>query len=910
METGGREAGEAGGGPAILPPFTAPVLLCTRPTEPVTTSPGQTGKGFKWTVTILTVLALIVLGFTARSWVPWLLGVAHTKKETIDSLNTLLDLVAKLVCWPLAGIILVVKLWREKKGAAERLPPSTAQSGQAGRDMISAGRDVQTGGQKVEQAGAGNAAAQGGFRVGGDFIQQKNEYRTEIHTAATSLPPSLHQLPPPPEDFKGRKRELDELRAAMKSATTAGRAVIFGLQGQGGVGKTTLALKLAQELSESYPDGQIYLDLKGTSEKPVPVSEAFAHVIRAFQPEAKLPESETELEALYRSLLHGKRVLLLMDNARDAAQVKPLVPPQGCAFLVTSRQHFTLPGLFAKDLEILPPGDAEALLVAIAPRIGGHAKAISKLCGFLPQALRLAGSALANRKDLSPEDYVRQLGEEKNRLQLLKGGDESVEASIGLSYALLDKQTQKQWRVLGVFPDTFDAAAAAAVWEAEAGSVQDILGVLMQYSMLEWNEISARYGLHDLMRDFARARLDSTELDDAGRRHSAHYMRVLEIADALYGRGGGAVKRALAMFDAEWGNVQAGQAWAADHAATSGEAMRFCCDYPRGGVFLLDLRQHPCERIRWRELALDAARRLKDRSAEGAHLCSLGVSHQALGKYRRAIEYQEVYLAIAREIGDRRGEGNAVGNLGNAYYSLGEYRRAIEYHDQNLAIDREIGNRQSEGGTLGNLGNAYYSLGEYRRAMDFQEKRLTIAREIGDRRGEGQALCNLGNAYYSLGEYRCAVEYYDQCLSILREIGDRQGEGSALGNLGVAYMCIGEKRRAIECYDQSLAITREIGDRKAEGNALCNLGNAFGYLGEYRRAIGYYEEYLAIGREIGDREGEGAALWNTSLALEQLGERKEAIERARAALQIYEEIESPGAEKVRKQLEEWEGGDK
>ena len=759
-----------------------PVLLCTRPIEPMTTSPGQTGKGFRWAVTILAVVALIGLGFTARFWVPWLLEIAHTKKETVDSLNTLLDLVAKLVCWPAAAIVFVMRLWRDKKGAEESIKAGTfikaGGSIRAGGSIeagtgISAGGDILTGGQKIQQTGEGNVGAQGEFRVGGDFVQQKIEYKTEVREAPL---PSLHELPEPPGDFQGRERELEELRAGMKAATTAGRAVISGLRGQGGIGKTALALKLAQELSEGYPDGQIYLDLKGASEKPVPVSEALAYVIRAFHPEAKLPERQDELEGIYHTVLHEKSVLLLMDNARDAAQVAPLIPPQGCAFLVTSRLRFTLPGLFAKDLEVLPPGDAEALLLAIAPRIGGQARVISGLCGFLPLALRLAANALANRKDLSPTDYVRQLGDEKKRLQLLKGGDESVEASIGLSYGLLDEQTQKRWRILGVFPDTFDAPAAAAVWEAETNAAQNILGVLMQYSMLEWNETSRRYGLHDLMRDFARARLDLKELDDAGQRHAAHYLQVLKSADDLYAQGGDALKRALVQFDAEWSNIQAGQAWACNHAATSAEAAQLCSNYPERGTFLLFLRQHPREQIRWRELGLSAARQLRDRPAEGRHVGNLGIAYHALGEYRRAIEYQEKSLAIAREIGDRRGEGQALGNLGIAYYSLGEYRRAIEYHEMVLVIAREIGDRRGEGNALGNLGNAYNSLGEYRRAIEYQEKRLAIAREIGDRRGEGNAFFNTSVALNQLGERGKAIERARAALQILERIESPHAE--------------------------------------------------------------------------------------------------------------------------------------
>ena len=691
-------------------------------------------------------------------------------------------------------------------------------------------------------------------------------------------PNALHSLPPPPADFTGRTAELVELRAAMLQ----GGAHISGLQGQGGIGKTALALKLAEALSDTYPDAQIYLDLRGASDKPMPPADALAYVIRAFHPEAKLAEAETDLAAIYQSVLRGKRALLLMDNARDAAQIKLLQPPSPCGLLVTSRRHFVFPGLHARDLSALPEDDAIKLLLTIALRIDGRARDIARLCGYLPQALRLAAGALAERRNLDPADYAHRLGDEKRRLKELGGGEDSVEASINLSYGLLSPEMRQRWRMLGVFPDTFDGPAAAALWQVGAllaapnpppadsrSSVvapEDMLGDLLKYSMLEWNDSAKRYRLHDLMRDFARARLqEAGEHDDAARRHAAHYVDVLAQADALYRKGGDFIKPGLALFDLEWGNIQAGQAWAAAHAERDNETAGLCSRYPDAGSYCLVLRQHPREQIRWLEAALAAARRLKDRGAEGAHLGNLGLAYYSLGEYRRAIEYHEQYLAIAREIGDRRGEGIALGNLGLAYDSLGEYRRAIEYQEQYLAIARELGDRRGEGNALGSLGTAYYSLGEYRRAIEYQEQYLAIAREIGDRRGEGIALGNLGLAYYSLGEYRRAIEYQEQYLAIAREIGDRRGEGNALGSLGLAYYSFGE----------------------------------------YRRAIEYYDQHLAIAREIGDRRGEGNALWNTSLVLDELGERAKAIGNAEAALKIHAQIESPYAEQVRKQIEEW-----
>ncbi|MFZ1009438.1 MAG: tetratricopeptide repeat protein [Candidatus Sulfotelmatobacter sp.] len=695
------------------------------------------------------------------------------------------------------------------------------------------------------------------------FLQAQSpiEIKSEKKQPETTPLTPLFQLPPPPADFTGRTAELRELRAAIEK----GGVHISGLHGQGGVGKTALALKLAAELAPNYPDAQIYLDLKGVSEKPITPAEAMSHVLRTLHPEARLPEKEEDLRPLYNSVLHGKRALLLMDNAKDAAQVQPLTPPRGCTLLVTSRNHFYLHGLHARDLDTLPPSDAKDFLLSIAPRMNNEAEAIAKLCGYLPQALLLAAKTIVERRDLSPANYCEKLADEKHRLELLGGGKEGVEASISLSYKLLNPKTQKRWRILGVFPDTFDIRAAAAVWKLETDPAQDSLSHLLKFSMLEWNQTTSRYRLHDLMRASAHNKLSAGDSEIVALRHASHYQTLLSHANDFYKKGGDSIMTGLTLFDLEWGNIQAGQALAADHAAKDGNAATLCNKYADGGTYILSLRQHPRQQIQWREAALVAARQLKDRAAEGVHLGSLGLAYDSLGEFRRAIEYHEQHLVIARQIDDRKGEGQVLGNLGSAYHALGEYRRAIEYHELDLAIARQIGDRKGESGALGNLGIAYRNLGEYRRAIEYYEQALAIARQIGDRRGEGQVLGNLGNAYHSLGEYSRAIGHHEQCLAIARQIGDRKGEGQALGNLGVAYYS----------------------------------------LGEYRRAIEHYEQRLAIAREIGDRQGEGTALWNMSLALDKLDNRRQALEHAEAALKIHEQIEDPNTEKVRKRLALW-----
>ncbi|HEY0553913.1 MAG TPA: tetratricopeptide repeat protein [Thermoanaerobaculia bacterium] len=726
--------------------------------------------------------------------------------------------------------------------------------------------------------------------------------------AALSILPTLHQLPTPPADFTGREDDLDFLRSKLAQG---GTGAIFGLRGMGGVGKTTLALKLADELKLQYPDAQIYLDLKGVDPQPLTPAQAMAHVIRAFHPEARLPESEAELAGLYRSVLNNKNVLLLIDNAAGKEQVEPLIPPSTCLLLVTSRFRFALPGLVSRDLDEMPEEDAKNLLLRIAPRIGDAADEIARLCGRLALALRLAGSALAERQILSPAEYARRLREGREKL-------EPVEAALRTSYNLLTEERRRLWRLLAVFSETFDGAAAATVWNLENDDAGSHLEELVRSSLIEWENKDERYRLHDLAHAFAEEQITIAEEGEGQRRHAEHFLETLLLADSLFEKGGEESLVGLALFDREWSNIRAGQAWSVVQFHEGKEAADLCSSYPDAGAYCLILRHHPKERIQWLEVGLAAARHLKDRYTESAHLGNLGLAYVhlgnaqsaiefyeqqltisrkiayrheesnalgnlgraywALGKTRRALEFHEQYLMIAREIGDRRGEGNALGNLGVAYAALGETRRSIELYEQQLTIVREIGDRRSEGNALGNLGVAYKNLGEIQRAIEFCEERLQIAREIRDQRGEGNAFGGLGLAYAALGDNRRAIEFYEKQLTIVRKISDRRGEAKALGGLGPVHAALGETQIGIELCRQALIIDQEICDRRGEASDLGNLGRVYAALGETARAIEFFEEQLIITREIGDQRGEGNASWNLGLALEREGDLARAAE--------------------------------
>ena len=344
----------------------------------------------------------------------------------------------------------------------------------------------------------------------------------------------------------------------------------------------------------------------------------------------------------------------------------------------------------------------------------------------------------------------------------------------------------KKWRSLAVFPAPFDRQAAEAVAEFEG----DELDTLVGRSLVIYDRDQERFRLHDLMRERAEDGWDEHEAHQARRRHAAHYLVVEERAGDTYLEGGEGVPVGLRLFDRERVQIEAGQAWAASHAAENNEAAVLAQDYPLGAPSVLMLRQHPRERIRWLEASAKAGHKLGHRADEGMALGNLGNAYsdlgetrrdlgetrRDLGETRRAIDYYEQHLEIARETGDRRGEGTALGNLGFAYKILGETRRAIEYYEQALEIKRETGDRHGEGTTLGNLGNAYAALGVTQVAIEYYEQHLEIARETGDRRGEGRALWNRALALDKLGRRGEAIADAQLSLKIHDETEDPWGD--------------------------------------------------------------------------------------------------------------------------------------
>ncbi len=661
---------------------------------------------------------------------------------------------------------------------------------------------------------------------------------------------TLHQLPPNPlhAGFVGRTTDLAKLRALDPAAG----AHLTGLRGMGGIGKTALAVVLAHEWAPRFPDAQLFLDARGTQPDPPAARQLMEQVILAFHPTAKLPDDPAALRNIYHDVLGGKQVLLLLDNARDAAQAAPLIPPAGCALIVTSRHSFMLGKTAPHDVGRLPAAEAVALLREYHGALGdAEAAALVKLCAGLPLALRLAGAHLAldaTERGGVPDvaGYLKMLG--GGRLQHLDAeaadaGEVTISETLRLSEAQLPEAERGAWRALGVFTASFEARAAEAVARPEVARhsnvetqpadstlecrATEMLGHFVRRSLLE-REGAERFKVHDLAADYARAQLDDPARTALHLAHARHYTAVGDDAQSLYLKGdavGG-----LALFDRERAQLEAAYAW------LDAEVGRGVLTAPPPG-----------------RAALPRGR--------GNEVGDASASSRPSG-------------TLSHRMGEGWGEGAAARQLLTLVNAV-VYTGDLRFHP--------------------------------RQRIAWLESQLRAARLVPDRQAEGNALGNLGIAHYSLGDARKAIGFYEQDVAIRREIGDRRGEGNALGNLGLAHAALGDARKAIEYHEQYLAIAREIGDRRGEDNALGNLGNAHAALGDARKAIEFYEQCSVLHREIGDRRGEGNDLFNSALAHDSLGNRPEAIARAAAALAIYEAIESPHAAVVQAKLAKWRG---
>jgi tetratricopeptide (TPR) repeat protein/Cdc6-like AAA superfamily ATPase len=616
------------------------------------------------------------------------------------------------------------------------------------------------------------------------------------------------QVRAPVRDFVGRVAQLARMTTALRGETSIG--VVTGMPG---TGKTEFALLVAERLRADYPDGHLFVDMHG-DEKPIEVAEALSACLRAFGVNPG-DLKDDELVAAYRSQLNGKRVLVLLDNAANATQVTPLIPPQGSAILITSHNSLIIPGMVSIPLDQLSPADALTLFMNISSRVPENIAAeICKLCGYLPLAIRAAASTLEVTTDLDPAVYVDQLRDEQKRLELLRTDDstgtlaKSLEASFNLSYSLLTEPVKTVFRKLAVFPESFDAKAEEFICEDPDHAH---LSELLKFGLALYDTQAGRYRVHPLLRLFAQRYLEEAERESVTRNLARHYLIVVKDADALYSKGGDSLIEGLATYDREQINIDAGFTWSKSQPPSDLEAASICSDYPRYCSQFLLLRKSPRERIAWFTPALEASKRVSNINSTMAHLIDLGSAYSSLGESQMAIDFYTEALGIAGPLNASQIELLIHRNLGLLYRGMSNANEAMNHFEQQLELSQRLRNARGESEALVNLANLLFATGRTADAIENFNRAAAISRGISDLPGEAMALGNLGRAYSNLGDTGRAIQFYHQQLEISQnKLGDRLGEAAVRFNLALTLKQIGKLNEAREEAGTALRIFDEL----------------------------------------------------------------------------------------------------
>ena len=704
--------------------------------------------------------------------------------------------------------------------------------------------------------------------------------------------PVPRELPRPSADFTGRGGELATLLGLLAvggpgdadTATTRldRPVVISAIDGMGGIGKSALAIQVANQLADHFPDGQLYLNLHGATPGFAPVNplEALGRLLRALGLDsAQIPAEVEEAAARFRSLAAQRRLLVLLDDARDAEQVRPLLPAsQTCAVLITSRQALTtLEGIRAVHLDVLPHQQALELLGRIAgqDRITADPQAAAEVvrwCGRLPLAIRIAGARLAARPGWPVRVLAERLADATHRLDELTAGELAVRASFQVSLHTLqqspDPVDQAAAAAFGLLslPDGPDLgrAAAARLLDQPKSTTQILLERLVDAQLLESRQPD-RYQFHDLVRLYARQHASSQQPEPerlaALTRLVGFYSATAWQAQALLRPGDRRAAAthpqwsdgpqqfpdmlaALAWLETERANLLAaiGQATAgtpAIPAALVGQLTR--------GLFGFFLVRGYWQDGAWaNQTALELARRSQDQAAQAHALIDLGAIYRRLGRYHQALACSQDGLAIFRELGDRDSQAASLTNLGAAHEWLGQHDNAIACHQESLAIYQEVGDRHGQAHSLSNLGIAHERLGQHDEAVACLQESLTIRRELGARHGQANALTSLGEVYRRAGQYHQAVACLQEGLTIYRELGDRHGQANSLTNLGAVDERLGEHDEAVARLQEGLTIFRELGSPYGQAAALRHLGDTLRAVARYQQARAAWQEALAI----------------------------------------------------------------
>jgi DNA-binding SARP family transcriptional activator/tetratricopeptide (TPR) repeat protein len=654
------------------------------------------------------------------------------------------------------------------------------------------------------------------------------------------------QVPPEAAGFVGRSAELRWLHTMIPAVTAAdfagtadavpGESPVIVITGTAGVGKTTLAIRFARQVASRFPHGQLYVNLRGFD--PSGAAAGPENALRGFfealgVPPRQVPGSLEGQTGLFRSLLEGKRMMLLLDNARSTEQVRPLLPGSpGCMVVITSRSQLT--GLVAAEgarplaLDVLSGAEARELLAKRlgADRIDAEPAATAELIGQsagLPLALSVTCARAVTRPGVALSDLAAELRDARGRLDVLETGDVTTDlrAVFSWSYRKLSERAARMFRLLGLHPGPdISAAAAASLAGIPLTAARAALSELTRASLLA-EDTGGRFGCHDLLRAYAAEQAAATdsadEWDEARRRLLDHYLRTACAGTArLYparGRVGlppvpqgvvpeefTAYETVLAWFDAESRVLHAVTAMAAEQGFDD-----YCWKLAWCWAPLLKRRGQLSEVVATQQAALAAARRLGDLVSLAHVYYELGHVTGRLGDFAAAHAYLGQALELFTQLGDRPNIAQARHGLAQLLSMQSRYPEALEHATEALRLRRLFADRAMVAYSENGIGWINAHLGRYHEALLHCGRALELHRESGSRSGAADTLDSIAFAYRGLADYRQAIAHYEQALDIYRSIGDLEGESTALIGLGDAQLAAGRPGAALDSWELALA---------------------------------------------------------------------------------------------------------
>ncbi len=755
-----------------------------------------------------------------------------------------------------------------------------------------------------------------------EFVQAARGYRLRGSdgglggVAAGGLVVATRTLPRDIPSFMGREPELEGLFDAVRVPYLAGAVGIHAIGGMAGIGKTAFAVHAAHQLAPQFPDGQIFLSLHGHTpgHQPVDAVDALGSLLltTGVAPQQIPPGLEARM-ALWRDRLARRQLLLVLDDASDSEQVRPLLPGAGGSLvLVTSRRHLSaLEDATTISLDTLSPEHAARLLVRLAARPGLNpddeaVSEIARLCGYLPLGIGMLARQLHHHPTWTPADLATDLAAARDRLDLMSTENVSVAAAINLSYEDLNPSQKQIFRRLGLhLGNDIDAYAAAALDGATLYATQRNLAALYDHYLLS-EPARGRYRLHDLVREHARvlaAEEPAADNDAALDRELRYYLHAArsavrhlprrvpnsrptpaEDSSPPQIRQIPNVKDAVAWLDAERLNLHAAVVYAAAFDRTG-----YAIAIPTAIQGFLRVRGHWDQARILYQNAAEAARRSGDGNAEADVLADLGDIASATGDYTAARANYERSLELSISLDNPLGEAGALHHLATIEYLTGDFSSAMMRFARALQLYRKLGSQQGEANALREMGSVHRQEGNFREANTSLSQALALDRDV-DPVSEANDLTQLGAVQEATGDYQAAIASFTRALNLCGAVGNRLGQANALNRLGIAYYYRGDFPNAAASQERALELYRDLGSGLGEANSLNCLGTVQRAAGNYDQAAASLAAALRLCRDLRYPSGEAWALNHLGMVQQATGDFLAAAGSQEHALTLYREL--------------------